>query len=65
MAGNSGSGSWAEVRSTEKILQRFVEAEADKEYPDNGHLTQVSKAASGVLECVFHILMPLIHRVQK
>ncbi|KAL7529567.1 hypothetical protein ACHAXR_006401, partial [Thalassiosira sp. AJA248-18] len=41
LAGNHGSGSWGEVRSTDAILTRFVENEVDDEYPKNGHLTQV------------------------
>ena len=45
LAGNSGSGSWGQVRSTEAVLTRFVENEVEKEYPNNGHLTQVSTYA--------------------
>lgn len=41
LAGNSGTGSWAKVRSTDAILTRFVENEADDEYPHNRHLLQV------------------------
>jgi len=41
LALNQGTGQWGEMKSTEAILIRFVEKEADDEYPANGHLTQV------------------------
>ncbi|KAL7522760.1 hypothetical protein ACHAWX_007446, partial [Stephanocyclus meneghinianus] len=51
VAGNSGSGSWGAVRSTEDILTRFVEREEGKPYPHNGHLTQVLWRASRYVGC--------------
>jgi len=51
VAGNSGKGSWATVRSTDAILTRFVENEVDKEYPKNSHLTQVLWRASKYVGC--------------
>jgi len=41
LASNSGSGSWANVKSTESIVGRFVEWEQDWKWPRNAHLTQV------------------------
>ena len=51
VAGNSGSGSWGEVKPTEKILYRFVEREANWEYPKNSHLTQVLWRATKYVGC--------------
>lgn len=48
---NSGSGSWEEVKPTDAILERFVEKEVDKEYPENGHLTQVLWRATKYVGC--------------
>lgn len=43
---NYGWGSYSAMRTTDNILSRFVEDEADYTYPDNGHLTQVSSLCS-------------------
>jgi len=50
-AGNSGTGSWAEMRSPEQILTRFVEREVDDPWPKNGHLTQTLWRASKYVGC--------------
>jgi len=41
LASNYGTGSWAAMQSTDEILGRFVENEADWDWPRNAHLTQV------------------------
>ena len=51
VAGNSGSGSWGAMRSTEQILTRFVEMEVDDNWPHNGHLTQVLWRSSKYVGC--------------
>ncbi|KAL7542082.1 hypothetical protein ACHAXR_011501 [Thalassiosira sp. AJA248-18] len=51
LASNNGSGSWAEVRSTDSVLARWVEDEADDPYPANGHLTAVLWRASKYVGC--------------
>eukprot|EP00584_Thalassiosira_punctigera_P019946 CAMPEP_0172571812 /NCGR_PEP_ID=MMETSP1067-20121228/132666_1 /TAXON_ID=265564 ORGANISM="Thalassiosira punctigera, Strain Tpunct2005C2" /NCGR_SAMPLE_ID=MMETSP1067 /ASSEMBLY_ACC=CAM_ASM_000444 /LENGTH=387 /DNA_ID=CAMNT_0013364225 /DNA_START=182 /DNA_END=1345 /DNA_ORIENTATION=- len=48
---NYGSGSFAKMRPTDNILTRFVENEADDEYPANGHLTQVLWRATKYVGC--------------
>ncbi|KAL7530881.1 hypothetical protein ACHAXR_003725, partial [Thalassiosira sp. AJA248-18] len=48
---NYGWGSWGEMRSTENILSRYVEGEADDDYPANGHLTQVLWRATEYIGC--------------
>jgi len=48
---NYGWGNYAKMRNTEDILSRFVENEADDDYPDNGHLTQVLWRATKWVGC--------------
>ncbi|KAL7547206.1 hypothetical protein ACHAWF_010523 [Thalassiosira exigua] len=52
LAGNSGSGTWGEIKSTEAVLTRFVEREESKTYPANGHLTQVLWRSTKFVGCV-------------
>mmetsp|Transcript_10489 Transcript_10489/g.19070 ORF Transcript_10489/g.19070 Transcript_10489/m.19070 type:complete len:375 (-) Transcript_10489:232-1356(-) len=51
LALNQGTGQWGEMKSTEAILIRFVEKEADDEYPANGHLTQVLWRSTKYVGC--------------
>lgn len=51
VAGNSGSGSWGALRTTEQVLTRFVEYEADDNWPKNSHLTQVLWRSSKYVGC--------------
>ena len=51
IAGNSGSGGWGALKSTDKILTRFVEREEGKRYPNNSHLTQVIWRATKYVGC--------------
>ncbi|KAL7539703.1 hypothetical protein ACHAWF_006485 [Thalassiosira exigua] len=51
LAANSGTGSWANVRSTDSIVTRWVEDEASDRYPDNGHLTQVLWRGTQYIGC--------------
>lgn len=51
LARNQGTGSWANIPSAEQILTRFVENEADDDYPANGHLTQVIWRATHYVGC--------------
>ena len=51
MAGNSGTGSWGRLKSTEAVLSRFVEMEEDKVWPKNGHLTQVLWRSTKFVGC--------------
>lgn len=48
---NWGTGNYAQMRPTENVLSRFVEDEADDEYPENGHLTQVLWRATTYVGC--------------
>lgn len=49
LAANSGTGTWGALRTTEQVVARFVEREADWDYPDNSHLTQVSAKQHNLL----------------
>jgi len=51
LASNSGSGDWAQIRSADSIVARWVEDEVDYGYPGNGHLTQVLWRASKYVGC--------------
>lgn len=51
VASNSGTGSWASVRTTDDIVARFVDREEGKEFPENLHLTQVRTLDRFVLFC--------------
>lgn len=51
VAGNSGKGGWGELKTTEQVLSRFVEREADWEWPRNSHLTQVLWRATRYVGC--------------
>ena len=51
LASNFGTGSWAQVKSTEAILKRFVEDEKDWEWPRCAHLTQVLWRGSEYVGC--------------
>ena len=50
-AGNSGAGTWADQRTPEQILTRFVERELDDDWPKNSHLTQSIWRASKYVGC--------------
>lgn len=46
VASNAGMGTWAEQRTPDQVLARFVEDEVDDPWPANGHLTQALWRAS-------------------
>jgi hypothetical protein len=51
IAANIGSGSWGSIRTTEEILNSFVEAEVKLHPPENGHLTQVLWRSTTYVGC--------------
>ena len=52
LASNNGSGgAWAEVRTADSIVTRWVEDEVDDPWPKNGHLTQVLWRGSKYVGC--------------
>lgn len=51
LASNSGTGSYANVQSTEKVVGRFVEWEQDWPWPRNAHFTQVIWRGSDHVGC--------------
>eukprot|EP00574_Skeletonema_japonicum_P013812 CAMPEP_0201713924 /NCGR_PEP_ID=MMETSP0593-20130828/587_1 /ASSEMBLY_ACC=CAM_ASM_000672 /TAXON_ID=267983 /ORGANISM="Skeletonema japonicum, Strain CCMP2506" /LENGTH=484 /DNA_ID=CAMNT_0048203139 /DNA_START=149 /DNA_END=1603 /DNA_ORIENTATION=- len=51
LASNFGSGSWAAMQDTDDIVSRFVEREADWNWPRNAHLTQVLWRGSDHVGC--------------
>eukprot|EP00581_Thalassiosira_minuscula_P030724 CAMPEP_0183761002 /NCGR_PEP_ID=MMETSP0739-20130205/8135_1 /TAXON_ID=385413 /ORGANISM="Thalassiosira miniscula, Strain CCMP1093" /LENGTH=417 /DNA_ID=CAMNT_0025999065 /DNA_START=205 /DNA_END=1458 /DNA_ORIENTATION=- len=54
-AGNTGSGSWASRREPELIVARFVDAEVDDEWPNNGHLTQAVSVYHDTFFCMAYV----------
>lgn len=48
---NYGWGGYGQMRPTGNVLTRFVEDEADDEYPENGHFTQVLWRATTYVGC--------------
>lgn len=51
LAANVGSGSWGAMKDADDIVSRFVEDEADKEWPANAHLTQCLWRATKYVGC--------------
>lgn len=52
LASNSGSGGeWANVRTADSIVTRWVEDEVDDIWPKNGHLTQVLWRSTEYVGC--------------
>ncbi|KAL7456344.1 hypothetical protein ACHAWC_007871 [Mediolabrus comicus] len=51
LAANVGSGSWGAMKDADDIVKRFVEDEADKDWPANAHLTQCLWRASKYVGC--------------
>ena len=51
IASHSGTGSWAELRTPDSILTRWVEGEKDLHWPEVGHLTQAIWRATKYVGC--------------
>ncbi len=51
LAAHSGTGSFAEVRTSDSIVGRWVDNEAGLPYPDNAHLTQALWRATKYVGC--------------
>ncbi|KAL9184535.1 hypothetical protein ACHAXT_012505 [Thalassiosira profunda] len=51
LASHSGTGSWAKVRSPDSVVTRWVDNEANDDYPANGHYTQALWRATEYVGC--------------
>ena len=51
LAANVGQGSWGAMKSTEDVMTRFVENEADKDWPKNAHFTAALWRATKYVGC--------------
>ena len=51
LASHSGTGSWAQVRSPDSVVTRWVDNEANDDYPANGHYTQALWRATEYVGC--------------
>ena len=51
LASNLGSGSWGAMKHADDIVKRFVENEANKDWPANAHLTQCLWRATKYVGC--------------
>jgi len=51
LAKNKGAGTWGSLYPTDKIVKRWVENEANLDYPHNAHLTQVIWYSTSYVGC--------------